>query len=133
MTLAAQIVTDASAVFLNTEDFAETITYYPKQGLARSISATRVSLSHYRRQRERMTEEATHHLLERNELALFVSNDATTGIPTPQLGDAIRLAGDRADERWDFVSIEETDAAGFVVAWAKHVMLRHGQSRPARY
>lgn len=39
MTLAAQIVTDAMAVFLNEDDFAETIEYYPASAAKRDILA----------------------------------------------------------------------------------------------
>src|SRR5574343_292898 len=39
MTLASQIVTDANDVFLDTDDFAESITYTPSGGAAVTVSA----------------------------------------------------------------------------------------------
>lgn len=90
MTLAARIATDAGAVFLNCDHFAETVTYHPHRfGTAatpRSIKAVVI----------------------RNQVATFspdeqivpefevrVANDATTGISSSELntgGDMITLA-----------------------------------------
>jgi hypothetical protein len=39
MTLASQIVSDVPTVFLNTDDFAETVTYYPRGRAKLSIAA----------------------------------------------------------------------------------------------
>ena len=90
MTLAARIATDAGGVFLNSDHFAETVTYYPHRfGTAatpREIKAVVV----------------------RNQVATFnpdkqivpefevrVANDAVTGISSSELntgGDQIKLA-----------------------------------------
>ena len=131
MTLAAQIASDVSDVFLQTDDFAETMTYYPKGEAVRSLTAVRISLSLYRQTRQRQIVERSHHLLEDNELAFFVARDATTGMPNPQLGDAIRLSTDDPNERWDFVSIEDSDIVSFVVVFQKKRIIRSGQMRPA--
>lgn len=39
MTLKASMASDVTGIFLNTDDFAETITYYPRSGGSRSIIA----------------------------------------------------------------------------------------------
>lgn len=131
MTLAAQIAADVDEVFLQTDDFAESLAYWPKEGAQRSITAVRVSLSMYRQTRQRQNLERNHHLLEDNELAFFVSRDATAGMPNPQLGDAIRIATDDPNDRWDFVSIEDSDLVSFIVVFQKRKLLRQGQIRPA--
>ena len=100
MTLAARIVTDAGAVFLNSAHYAETVTYYPHRfGTAatpRSIKAVVI----------------------RNQVATFspdeqivpefevrVANSITTGISSGELntgGDMIKLSariGDTATKR----------------------------------
>lgn len=100
MTLAARIITDAGNVFLNSDHFAETVTYYPQRfgtpAAGRSIQA----------------------VVERRQVAVFepdqqiipefevrVANDATTGISSSELntgGDQISLAvriGETATKR----------------------------------
>lgn len=133
MSLADLIAADVSDVFLNEDDFAETLTYYPKGEAVREISATRVSLGMFLRQAHpRETDQDEHHEKQVDKLAFFVTRDATTGMPNPQLGDAIRLATDPVHDRWDFVSIEETDAVSFIVVFQKTRNLRAGMKRPAR-
>ena len=132
MSLASQIADDVADVFQQVDDFAETITYFPKEGKPRSIVVTRVSLSFYRRQRQEHIEEEQHHQVQVEELAFFIKNHAVLGMTNPQLGDAIRLSTDRSAERWDFVSVEESDVASFVVAWQKSTLRRAGKQRPPR-
>ena len=81
MTLKEQQAADV-AVLLNTDDFAESCTYYPKGGDARTVSANvdedvieveeRTGLTNVRR------------------LEVLVSTDPTTGIDSPKHGDGLK-------------------------------------------
>lgn len=90
MTLAARIITDAGSVFLNSDHFAESVTYYPHRfGTAASPRVIKA-------------------VVIRNQVAVFnpdeqivpefevrVANNATTGISSDELntgGDMIKLA-----------------------------------------
>lgn len=132
MSLADQIAADVVDVFLETEDFAESIRYFPKGGAERGITVVRVTLSLYRAQRQRQMAEDAHHLREENELAFFVSRDPEGGMPDPRIGDAIRISTDGPDERWDFLSIEDSDLCSFIVVFRKARIHRHGQLHPAK-
>lgn len=91
MTLAARIVSDAGSVFLNSEHFAEPVTYYPHRfgtaGTPRSILAVVVR-----------NQVATFNPDEQivPEFEVRVANDSTTGISSSELntgGDQIKFAG----------------------------------------
>jgi len=100
MSLADRIITDAGTVFLNSDHFAETVTYYPHRfGTAatpRSIKAVIVR-----------NQVATFNPDEQivPEFEVRVANDATTGISSTELntgGDKIKLAarvGETATKR----------------------------------
>lgn len=91
MSLADRIVTDAGAVFLNSDHFAETVTYYPHRFHTaavrepRSIKAVviRNQVSVFNPDEQILTEFEVH-----------VANDSTTGISSDELdtgGDQIEL------------------------------------------
>jgi len=90
MSLADRIVTDAGTVFLNSDHFAESVTYYPQRfGTAatpRVISAvvTRNQVATFNPDEQIVPE-----------FEVRVANDATTGISSAELntgGDQIKLA-----------------------------------------
>ena len=92
MPLAARILTDARNVFLNSDHFAETVTYYPHRFHTdavrepRSIKAVviRNQVSVFNPDEQILTE-----------FEVRVANDATTGITSAELdtgGDQILLA-----------------------------------------
>lgn len=90
MTLAARIITDAGSVFLNSDHFAETVTYYPHRfGAAatpRTIKAviTRQQVAVFEPDQQIIPE-----------FEVRVANDATTGISSEELntgGDQIKFA-----------------------------------------
>ena len=90
MSLADRIVTDAGTVFLNSDHFAETVTYYPHRfGAAatpRSISAVVV-------RRQVSTFAPDEQIVP--EFEVHVANSSTTGISSSELntgGDRIGLA-----------------------------------------
>ena len=100
MSLADRIVTDAGTVFLNSDHFAETVTYYPHRfGTAatpRSIKAVviRNQVSTFNPDEQIVPE-----------FEVRVANSATTGISSDELntgGDKIKLAvriGETATKR----------------------------------
>lgn len=90
MTLAARIITDATGVFLNSDHFAETVTYYAHRfGTAatpRSIKAVviRNQVSAFNPDEQIVPE-----------FEVRVANNATTGISSTEIntgGDFIKLA-----------------------------------------
>ncbi len=87
MTLHDLIETDAVTVFCNTNDFAETVTYYPRTGSSRSIKAV-VS-------REQIaTFSPDGGQINLPSFQVHVANSSTTGISSIELdmgGDAIEL------------------------------------------
>lgn len=90
MTLAARIASDATDVFLNSDHFAETVTYYPHRmiptaGLSRTIKAVviRNPVSRFNADEQIMPE-----------YEVRVANDSTYGISSSELntgGDQISL------------------------------------------
>lgn len=124
MSLAAQISDDVAAVFLQTDDFGEQVTYIPKTGKTRTITAV-IS------QRDRGTRDERYHKQQANQATLFVARSETTGVADPQLGDAFSLPGDPAGELWDFSEIVDRDAVSFSIRIQKRLILRGGQMRPA--
>lgn len=113
MTLREQITTDVSAVFLNTDDFAETVTYTPKSGDARQVSAV-VDES------ERYEEGVRGGKRKVTVLEVLVSRDETTGIATPKFGDGLsrRLTG-KENETFSFrgESVETDENAWTLTFW----------------
>jgi hypothetical protein len=87
MTLHDMIESDAIDVFCNTDDFAESITYYPRSGLSRSIKAVV-----FREQLAILPEDGD------NVVPMFevhVSNTCTDGIASDELnlgGDMLEFA-----------------------------------------
>ena len=90
MTLAARIITDAGSVFLNSDHFAESVTYYPHRfGTAatpRTIKAvvTRNQVATFNPDEQIIPE-----------FEVRVANNSTTGISSGEIntgGDQIKLA-----------------------------------------
>ena len=88
MTLAAAILTDATTVFCNTDDFAEPVVYWKRGAMAgRSINAVVI-----RQQLATVSEDASETLLPLWEI--HVANNATNGISSTELdlgGDQIAI------------------------------------------
>ena len=127
MSLAAQIAADVSAVFLNADDFAETITYYRKTepGKPRQVQAVvdRASLKDESQQYRTET---------RGLLVVQCSTDPTDGISDPQVGDAIRLAEDASAVRHPFVATRHTAAGMAVLEFRRLDLVRAGDKARVR-
>jgi hypothetical protein len=86
MSLRDTIEADALTVFCNDQDFAETVTYWPRVGSSRSIKAVV-----FREQITAFTEDRETNL---PMFQVHVTNSATTGISSEELdtgGDSIEL------------------------------------------
>lgn len=91
MTLKARVEGDVSAVFLNTNDFAESVTYTPDGGSASSITALVF------REPMMWTETATGSV----ELYRATIQVALSDVSSPGRGDAIAVTGpDGSAETW---------------------------------
>jgi len=79
VTFKEQLSIDAKSAFLNTEEFAESITYTPKAGLPKAIKAV------INRKRLDPAYEDTGRTLI-NQAELFVANDASAGVTSINKG-----------------------------------------------
>ena len=103
MTLASQIITDASVVFTNTSDFAELVTYVPHQYWGEAARAERsISAVVIREDMQILGEDGDSIV---PVYQVHVANDSTVGIASDELdlgGDAIKLPprdGKAAEQR----------------------------------
>ena len=125
MTLKAQIEADVDAVFLQTDDHAETCTYFPNGGNSRSIVAV-------------VDEDSTDtdegmDMWRVERLQVFVSRDADDGISDPQLGDGIRREDDTDDKVYSYAGIRsEADQFAWTLDFTRKVPLERGGHRMQR-
>lgn len=114
MTLAEQMLTDASAVFLNRDDFAEAIVYVSASGHRRTITAVVVRGESFAV--EGFATGETIPLTATLELATYDA-DTTNGIDRARYqGKAVGLGGDYFEfdgKRWNPVASPAGDAAMF--------------------
>jgi hypothetical protein len=80
MSLKAQLPEDSKRIFLNSDEFAEEITYAPKAGSPKTIKAIVV------RQRLDSGSEDQGRIL-RNQAEIYIANDATGGVTSVDKGD----------------------------------------------
>lgn len=121
MSLQDAITANLPLTALNAGHFAETLIYFPAGAPPRSIAAVV--------KRGRHLEENPLHFAAVETAECLVRNDPLLGMTAPRLGDAIRLAGDEATARWDFVRVESSDAAGIRVLFQRKQLHRSGQMR----
>ncbi len=96
MTLKTQLSIDAVKVYLNSDEFAETITYTPKNGSPKSIKAVVI------RGRLGAGGEDAGRIL-RNQCEVYIANDTTDGVTSV----------DKGDDKLDFPKL----AGGVSVTW----------------
>jgi len=106
MSFKDNLATDANNVFLNTNEFAEDITYTPKGGSPKSIKAIIV-----RSRLDTGGEDAGRIL--RKQAEIYIANDATIGV------DSI----DKGDDKVQFPEIP----GGSNITWAVLDILRTGK------
>jgi len=86
MSLRTQIADDIRKVILNADDAAETITYTPASGSAKSIKAVVL--------RGDVRDEAADDGIQKAQRAdVHVSTDATTGVSAPSIRDTVTFDG----------------------------------------
>lgn len=124
MTLAALIQSDVADVCLQTDDFAELVTYYPIGGEARQITAV------VARQQAPLEKGQVHDT--RNEmLVLHCAESDTTGIKGPQLRDTIVLAGeDPATQKWSYQETVSREGGMIALRYQRKKLDRHGGKTP---
>ena len=120
MTLKDLIASDRDAVLLNSDEFAETVTYYPTGGSPRNVVAVVQERGVY-------TESSDEAKFQRF-IAAFVGRDPTNatkgGIDEPRLGDYIK----RSDgSKYGFTGdIENIHDSSWWLTFVKNDALRHG-------
>lgn len=113
MTLREQIETDATTVFTRTDDFAETVTYFPKNYPGETVRASRsISAVVFRQTVTQYAEDGSQSVVK--VFTVHVANDATTGITTDELdrgGDQIQFAplDGRTAEKRSITHLIESD------------------------
>lgn len=84
MTLRDLITDDAAAVFLNTDEFAESVTYYPHRYSGTALRANRsISAVVFREQIQAVTQDGGDAVLPLWEV--HVANDSTSGISSDEI------------------------------------------------
>ena len=96
------LAADCTNVFLNTSEFAESLTYWSKDAPGKAVTITGVV---HRQKRGEANQQ--YHRTDEETLELTVSAAAITN---PQTGDTIRLLDDDVDVRHTFVRQNHRDA-----------------------
>lgn len=124
MTLKQQQADDV-AVFLNADDFAESCTYLPTAGGARTVSANCEEDSQDTEQQQGLRRILT--------LSVLVSRDSTTGIDDPKLYDGLRREGGAAEEVYSFTGEKhELSANTWVLIFEREIWVERGANRMPR-
>lgn len=125
MTLREQIAEDLESVFLNTDDFADSVTFYPKNGTPRTV----VMLVDVRRDfRESEPGLVTVEVAECRCLR-DPNNASKGGVDNPQIGDGILLSteADPSQRKFGYVGIAtEISASDWVLHFSRDVLFRQG-------
>lgn len=93
MTLKSSIKSDAGTVFLRSDDFAETVTYYPHVGFGETETSREIKAIVIRNQIETSSADGGDVVIPVFEV--YVKNDSTLGISSSELdtgGDKILIA-----------------------------------------
>lgn len=114
---------DVSNVFLNTSEFAETITYWSKDTPGKAVAVTAVVHRH-----KRMEENQQYH---RTDGELLDVSVAAAAIDNPQTGDVIRLSEDASDVRHTYVEQTHRDAQMRVLRFRTIRIVKSGE-KPTR-
>lgn len=120
MTLASSIETDAQSLFVETDDFAESVTYHPHQFHGETARADRtINAQVIRQPLAVFSEDGSASALRVYEI--HVANDSTLGISAEELdtgGDAITFppdAGSSTTERKQITRLIDQDAGMLVL------------------
>jgi hypothetical protein len=121
-----QLANDLAKAFLNSDEFAEIVTYFPFGQPSRRIAATvdRASLQRHPQ---------SHHTTQVEEITIFTYADPTLGIDNPQTGDAVQLAEDAGGQKWDHVERLHLSCGGVTVKYRRTKVLRAGHSKPDQF
>jgi hypothetical protein len=127
MSFRDELAADVTAVFLNSSEFAENITYYRRSEPGKPRTVTAVVDRGMERDEPQQYRTET-----RQTLVVQCASDSATGIADPQTGDAIRLAEDPPDTRHPFVELRH-NAEGFSTLVFRRVeLVRAGDKQRPR-
>jgi hypothetical protein len=127
MTLREQIADDIARVFTRLADFGEPATYVPKGGQARPIVAV-IDFD------DTLQDGQGNHLNKIEVLRVLVSRDPTSGIDSPQFGDALARDGDDPDlKAYSFTGeITDSDDAAWTLTFVRNLKDTIGGNRMPR-
>ena len=123
MSLATQLSNDLAKAFLNSNEFAETVTYNPSGQPPRAIAAT-VDRS------QLLRVSGASHKSNVEEITIFCYADPVIGIDNPQQGDSLQLAGDDAAHKWDFDHRLHLSVGGMTPKFKRTSRNRSGFGKP---
>jgi hypothetical protein len=123
VSLATQLSNDLAKAFLNSNEFAETLTYNPFGLPSRPIAAT-VDRS------QLQIRPNSNHKTRTEEITIFTYADPVLGIDNPQTGDSVQLAGDSIAQKWDFIERLHLSVGGMTLKFRRTVLQRAGASKP---
>lgn len=112
MSLSDLIADDVAAVFLNTDEFAETVTVFESDGAYREIVAV-VG------RKTKQIDDERNVKRQPESIQVFCRKHAEAGILAPAIGLAVRLAGEAESSRWTFAEILDEDAASLTIRFEK--------------
>lgn len=127
MTLREQIAEDLENVFLNTDDFADSVTYCPKTGEVRTV----VMLVDRRRDFREDAQGLTHVEIAECRCLRDPTNATKGGVDNPQIGDSVLLpASEDAEQRKFSYSgiVTDISASDWVLHFSRDVIYRQGGS-----
>lgn len=102
MTLAELVAADVDDVFLNSDEFGETVSYTPSGGSVRSIV---VVIG----RRQNGLKDDRGHLVDTGVITVYAKKSATTGINAPAKGDKIVRGG----VTFNYVAVIEEDVGSY--------------------
>ncbi len=132
MTLKELIESDVADVFMNTDDFAEDVTYYPAGGGAsRTVSAIVDEDGTFQTDDTGLARtEVIHVTVSRNRNDETTDGVAVGGIDNPQIGDCIRRENDPDDKGYSFSGDkEDVDEFCWVLIYKRSFTVQHGGVR----
>lgn len=121
------IAAHRSTVFLNTDDFAEAVTYLPKSGSSRTVTAIIEDVTRLR--------DLNGGIVNTEEIEVFVGRDASAdegGVDSPQIGDGLMrsAANDPTQKVYSFIGdITDIEPDGWTLLFRRDVIRRQGHEQ----
>ena len=121
MTLREQMAADVAGVFLNDEEHAESVTYTPANGVARTITAIV--------NEDGGLEDQDGRLADRIYAWVFVARSGTTGIDDPQVNDTLAVTRGGEEVRFTYAGgVSDADDSGWWLRFSRQKNKRYGRN-----